>query len=85
VAAPSVYFAVIFACHKLGFGYRSSSTGLRLQVFVHKELHSREQQFRTPIAVIVAVNRAGSVEALASTVGPLIEAPVLIGLVYVMN
>jgi len=82
VCAPLVvYFFVIFSatillCWKLGFGYRASCT----QGFT-----AASNNFELAIAVVVAVYGAGSGQALASTVGPLIEVPVLIALVYVLK
>lgn len=82
VCAPLVvYFFVIFSatillCWKLGFGYRTSCT----QGFT-----AASNNFELAIAVVVAVYGAGSGQALASTVGPLIEVPVLIALVYVLK
>jgi ACR3 family arsenite transporter len=82
VCAPLlVYFAVIFTttvlvCHRLGFGYKASCT---------QSFTAASNNFELAIAVVVAVYGAGSEEALASTVGPLIEVPVLVGLVYVMK
>jgi ACR3 family arsenite transporter len=82
VCAPLlVYFFVIFSstiffCWKMGFGYKVSCT----QGFT-----AASNNFELAIAVVVAVYGAGSGQALASTVGPLIEVPVLVALVYVLK
>lgn len=82
VAAPLiVYFAIIFfltllVCHKLGFGYRLSAT---------QSFTAASNNFELAIAVAVATYGADSDQALASTVGPLIEVPVLLALVYVVK
>ncbi len=82
VCAPLVvYFLVVFsatvyACWKFGFGYKVSCT---------QSFTAASNNFELAIAVVVAVYGAGSGQALASTVGPLIEVPVLVGLVYVIK
>jgi len=82
VCAPLVvYFLVIFSstvwlCWKMGFGYRVSCT---------QSFTAASNNFELAIAVVVAVYGAGSGQALASTVGPLIEVPVLVALVYVIK
>lgn len=82
VAAPLVvYFAIIFfatlmVCHKLGFGYKLSAT---------QSFTAASNNFELAIAVAVATFGANSDQALAATVGPLIEVPVLLGLVYVVK
>ena len=82
VCAPLiVYFLVIFGstvmiCWKLGFGYRSSCT---------QSFTAASNNFELAIAVVVAVYGPNSGQALASTVGPLIEVPVLLALVYVLK
>lgn len=82
VCAPLiVYFfvmfsATVFLCWKLGFGYRVSCT---------QSFTAASNNFELAIAVVVAVYGAGSGQALASTVGPLIEVPVLVALVYVLQ
>lgn len=82
VCAPLVvYFLVIFTgtlwfCWRMGFGYRVSCT---------QSFTAASNNFELAIAVVVAVYGAGSGQALASTVGPLIEVPVLVGLVYALK
>jgi arsenite transporter len=82
VCAPLlVYFFVIFSatvlvCWEFGFGYKVSCT---------QSFTAASNNFELAIAVVVAVYGAGSGQALASTVGPLIEVPVLVSLVYVLK
>ena len=80
VAAPLiVYFVIIFfltmwTTYRLGFGYALSTT---------QSFTGASNNFELAIAVAVATYGANSDQALATTVGPLIEVPVLLGLVYV--
>ncbi|KAM7195118.1 arsenical-resistance protein Acr3 [Naviculisporaceae sp. PSN 640] len=80
VAAPLVvYFALIFfatliAAHKI-FGFRYSYA-------VTQSFTAASNNFELAIAVAVAAFGPNSDQALAATVGPLIEVPVLLGLVY---
>lgn len=82
VAAPLivyfiiVFFATLFVTYKLGFGYKLSAT---------QSFTAASNNFELAIAVAVATFGANSNQALASTVGPLIEVPVLLGLVYVVK
>ncbi|KAI1152349.1 sodium bile acid symporter family-domain-containing protein [Nemania diffusa] len=82
VAVPLVlYFVIIFfltlwATHRAGFGYRLGAT---------QSFTAASNNFELAIAVAVAVYGPHSDQALASTVGPLIEVPVLLGLVYVVK
>lgn len=82
VAAPLVvYFAIIFfatlyVTYKFGFGYKLACT---------QSFTAASNNFELAIAVAVATYGANSDQALASTVGPLIEVPVLLGLVYVVK
>lgn len=82
VAAPLVvYFAVIFfitllITYKLGFGYKLAAT---------QSFTAASNNFELAIAVAVATYGPNSDQALASTVGPLIEVPVLLSLVYVVK
>lgn len=82
VCAPLVvYFLVIFPftawmMWRAGFGYKISCT---------QSFTAASNNFELAIAVVVSVYGAGSEEALAATVGPLIEVPVLVALVYVIR
>ncbi|KAK9473866.1 arsenical-resistance protein [Dipodascopsis tothii] len=82
VAAPLiVYFVVVFfgtlyATYKLGLGYKLSTT---------QSFTAASNNFELAIAVAVATFGANSSQALAATVGPLIEVPVLLGLVYIVR
>ncbi|KAI4204528.1 MAG: hypothetical protein LQ350_001078 [Teloschistes chrysophthalmus] len=82
VAAPLVvyfmivFFATLYTTYKLGFGYKLSAT---------QSFTAASNNFELAIAVAVATFGANSDQALAATVGPLIEVPVLLGLVYAMK
>ncbi|KIX95802.1 uncharacterized protein Z520_08510 [Fonsecaea multimorphosa CBS 102226] len=82
VAAPLiVYFAVIFLStllitRRLGFGYRLACT---------QSFTAASNNFELAIAVAIATYGVDSDQALAATVGPLIEVPVLLGLVYAVK
>ncbi|MDP3950782.1 ACR3 family arsenite efflux transporter [Microbacterium sp.] len=74
-----VYFAVmwfigLFAGKALGLGYARSST---------LAFTAAGNNFELAIAVAIGTFGAASGQALAGVVGPLIEVPVLVGLVYV--
>ncbi|KAI0889165.1 arsenical-resistance protein ACR3 [Annulohypoxylon maeteangense] len=76
-----VYFIVIFfltlwATHRCGFGYALGTT---------QSFTAASNNFELAIAVAIATYGPNSDQALASTVGPLIEVPVLLGLVYVVK
>ncbi|KAK4230657.1 arsenical-resistance protein Acr3 [Podospora fimiseda] len=79
VAAPLiVYFGVIFfitllVARKMGFKYEFAVT---------QSFTAASNNFELAIAVAVAAFGPESDQALAATVGPLIEVPVLLGLVY---
>jgi arsenite transporter len=82
VAAPLiVYFVVVFfltlwVTYSIGFGYALAAT---------QSFTAASNNFELAIAVAVATFGPESDQALASTVGPLIEVPVLLGLVYVVR
>ncbi len=79
VAAPLiVYFGLVFSLtlwstYSLGFGYSLAVT---------QSFTAASNNFELAIAVAVATFGPESDQALAATVGPLIEVPVLLGLVY---
>ena len=82
VGAPLiVYFIIIFfltllVTYHLGFGYRLACT---------QSFTAASNNFELAIAVAVATFGVNSQQALAATVGPLIEVPVLLSLVYVVR
>jgi len=82
VAAPLVvYFALVFsltlwATKRLGFGYALAAT---------QSFTAASNNFELAIAVAVATFGPESDQALAATVGPLIEVPVLLCLVYLIR
>jgi ACR3 family arsenite transporter len=82
VSAPLiVYFLIVFVsslavAYRFGFGYRLSAT---------QSFTAASNNFELAIAVAVATFGPNSNQALAATVGPLIEVPVLLGLVYAVR
>lgn len=68
-----IFFATLFACRRLGYRYEFGVT---------QSFTAASNNFELAIAVAVAAFGAESDQALAATVGPLIEVPVLLGLVY---
>lgn len=79
VAAPlvayfvAIFFVTLWATYRLGFGFAISTT---------QSFTAASNNFELAIAVAVATFGSESDQALAATVGPLIEVPVLLGLVY---
>jgi arsenite transporter len=82
VSAPLImYFAIVFlstlfVCRRFKFEYQFAS----VQSFT-----AASNNFELAIAVAIATFGANSNQALAATVGPLIEVPVLLSLVYLMK
>ncbi|KAL5617964.1 hypothetical protein FOVSG1_000186 [Fusarium oxysporum f. sp. vasinfectum] len=82
VAAPLVvYFVLIFFVTL----WVSRLLGFRFSMVVTQSFTAASNNFELAIAVAVATFGPNSDQALASTVGPLIEVPVLVGLVYAVR
>ncbi|GAA5873728.1 hypothetical protein JCM3774_000151 [Rhodotorula dairenensis] len=81
VAAPlivyflAMFFGVLLLCRYFGVGYPRTTT----QAFT-----AASNNFELAIAVSIATWGANSPQALAATVGPLVEVPVLLGLAYLL-
>ena len=69
-----IFFVTMFVTRRLGFGYKLATT---------QSFTAASNNFELAIAVAVATYGADTDQALAATVGPLVEVPVLLGLVYV--
>ncbi|KAJ3341580.1 hypothetical protein HDU93_004482 [Gonapodya sp. JEL0774] len=80
VAVPLIlYFSLVFS----STFYLSYRLGLPYQQCATQAFTAAGNNFELAIAVSVATFGVSSEEAVAATVGPLIEVPVLVGLVYV--
>ncbi|KAI1416854.1 arsenical-resistance protein ACR3 [Hypoxylon sp. FL1857] len=72
----AIFFLTLWATRRCGFGYALGAT---------QSFTAASNNFELAIAVAIATYGPNSDQALASTVGPLIEVPVLLGLVYVVK
>ncbi|KAK4702139.1 arsenite transporter, partial [Phenoliferia sp. Uapishka_3] len=71
-----MFFLVLFTCKRAKVSYGRTTA----QAFT-----GASNNFELAIAVAVSAYGANSPQALAATVGPLVEVPVLLGLAYLLN
>jgi len=71
-----LFFVTLLVTFKLGFGYKLAA----MQSFT-----KASNNFEVAIAVAITTYRADRDQALAATVGPPKEVPVLLALVYVVK
>jgi ACR3 family arsenite transporter len=72
----AISFFTLWITHRIQFGYRLGA----MQSFT-----AASNNFELAIAVAVTTHGPESDQALAASVGPILEVPVLIGLVYLME
>ncbi|KAB3519141.1 ACR3 family arsenite efflux transporter [Corynebacterium zhongnanshanii] len=81
VAAPLlIYFVVMFGVSL----WASKAVGLNYAQSTSVAFTAAGNNFELAIAVSIGTFGASSAQALAGTIGPLVEIPVLVGLVYVV-
>ncbi|KAK9246325.1 sodium bile acid symporter family-domain-containing protein [Lipomyces tetrasporus] len=71
-----LFFGTLWFCHKFGYTYKICSA----QAFT-----AASNNFELAIAVVVSFYGISSTQALAATVGPLLEVPVLLSFVYIVQ
>lgn len=82
VAAPLIVYFIFIFFVTLGITY---NLGFKYPLAVTQSFAASSNNFELAIAVAVATFGPDSDQALASTIGPLIEVPILLGLVYLMR
>jgi ACR3 family arsenite transporter len=79
VTVPLVlYFSIVW----IATFYLSSLCNFPIQIAITQSFTCGSNNFELAMAVAIAIYGVDSQQALATTIGPLVEVPVLIGLVY---